>query len=390
MNIPLLDLKAQYASIREEINTKVLEVLSSQSFILGSEVKLLEEEIAAYSNCRFAVGVSSGSDALIVSLMTLGIGAGDAVITTPFSFFATAGAIARLGAQAVFCDINPSSYNLDPGSLEELLSKLKKKRRLKYVKAVLPAHLYGQTADMDPILALARKHGLRVVEDAAQAIGCEYPSRAGLRKAGTMGILGTLSFYPSKNLGGYGDGGMVLTDSSRLSEKLRCLRVHGGIAKYHYRLLGGNFRLDALQASILRVKFKHLDDWQRRRRERAASYGQKIAASGLERAGSVQTPAALYKNSGAENFHTYHQYVIRAKERDGLKAFLKEKGVGTSVFYPLSLHQQPCFAYLGYKRGDFPVSERAAKEVLALPIYPELAEEQQDYIVGCLKEFYSR
>ncbi|MEW5901108.1 MAG: DegT/DnrJ/EryC1/StrS family aminotransferase [Acidobacteriota bacterium] len=386
----MLDLKAQYTAIKDEINQKLMEVLSSQNFILGPEVKALEEEIAAYSDCRFAIGVSSGSDALIISLMALGIGAGDAVITTPFTFFATAGAIARLSARPVFCDIDAATYNLDPASLEELLLGLKKTRRLRSVKAVLPVHLYGQTADMDPIMTLARKYDLWVVEDAAQAIGSEYPSRKSLRKAGTMGILGTLSFYPSKNLGGYGDGGMVLTDSRRLSERLRYLRVHGGIAKYHYKLLGGNFRLDALQASILRVKFRHLGDWQRRRRERAASYDQKIASFGLEKAGFVQTPAAVYQNSGVENFHTYHQYVIRTKDRDRLQAFLKEKGVGTSVFYPLALHRQPCFAYLGYKRGDFPVSEKAAREVLALPIYPELTGEQQDYIVDRLKEFYSR
>jgi dTDP-4-amino-4,6-dideoxygalactose transaminase len=388
MNIPILDLKAQYASIKDEIDAKVLEVLSSQNFILGAEVKSLEEEIAALSGVRFAVGVSSGSDALIISLMALGIGRGDAVITTPFTFFATAGAIARLGARTVFCDIDPLTYNLDPAHLEELLLKLKKTRRLGAVKAVLPVHLYGQTADMDPIMKLAGAFGLKVIEDAAQAIGSEYPGRKGIRKAGAIGTLGTLSFYPSKNLGGYGDGGMVLADGARLAEKLRMLRVHGGIGKYYYKYLGGNFRLDALQAAILRVKFKHLEDWQQKRRERAEEYNRKFAASGLTDARLVQTPVAVYKDSGAREYHTYHQYVIRTKHRDRLQAHLKAKGIGTSVFYPLSLHEQECFADLGYKRGDFPVSEKAAREVLALPIYPELTVDRQDYIVDSIKEFF--
>jgi dTDP-4-amino-4,6-dideoxygalactose transaminase len=389
MSIPMLDLKAQYASIKNEIDAKVLEVLSSQNFILGAEVKALEDEIAALSGVRFAVGVSSGSDALIISLMALGIGRGDAVITTPFTFFATAGAIARLGARTIFCDIDPLTYNIDPSRLEELLTKLRKARRLGAVKAILPVHLYGQVADMDPIMKLAGTFGLKVVEDTAQAIGSEYPGRKGVRKAGAIGTVGTLSFYPSKNLGGYGDGGMVLTDGARLAEKLRMLRVHGGIGKYYYKYLGGNFRLDALQAAILRVKYRHLEEWQRKRRERAGDYDRKFAASGLADARLIDTPAAVYKDSAAREFHTYHQYVIRAKGRDKLQAHLKAKGIGTSVFYPLSLHEQECFADLGYKRGDFPVSEKAAKEVLALPIYPELTAEQQDYIVDSIKEFFA-
>jgi dTDP-4-amino-4,6-dideoxygalactose transaminase len=388
MNIPMLDLKAQYASIKKEIDEKVLGVLASQNFILGAEVAALETEIASYSGARFGIGVSSGSDALIISLMALGIGAGDAIITTPFTFFATAGAIARLGARTVFCDIDPATYNLDPTSLEETLLRLSKKRRGPRLKAVLPVHLYGQCADMDSIMKLAKQHGLWVVEDAAQAIGSEYPSGKGLRRAGTMGIMGTLSFYPSKNLGGCGDGGMVLTDQARLAEKLRMLRVHGGIAKYHYKFLGGNFRLDALQAAILRVKFKRLDDWQQRRRKRADYFNRKFTESGLESSGLVNIPSAVYRDSGTRNYHTYHQYVIRTKRRDKLQAHLKAKGVGTSVFYPLSLHQQECFADLGYKRGDFPVSERAAREALALPIYPELTTEQQDYIVEAIREFF--
>jgi dTDP-4-amino-4,6-dideoxygalactose transaminase len=389
MNIPMLDLKAQYATIKNEINETVLGVLATQNFILGAEVAALEGEIAAYCGARFGIGVSSGSDALIITLMALGIGAGDAVVTTPFTFFATAGAIARLGARTIFCDIDPETYNLDPTSLEEILSKLQKRRRGSRVRAVLPVHLYGQCADMDPIMKLAKQDSLFVVEDAAQAIGSEYPSRTGLRRAGTMGTTGTLSFYPSKNLGGYGDGGMVLTDNARLADKLRTLRVHGGISKYFYKRLGGNFRLDALQAAILRVKFRHLDDWQQQRRERADYFDRKFAESGLETSGLVKTPVAVYKDRGARNYHTYHQYVIRTKKRDRLQAHLKAKGVGTSIFYPLSLHQQECFADLGYKKGDFPVSERAAREVLALPIYPELTVEQQDYIIETIMEFFA-
>jgi dTDP-4-amino-4,6-dideoxygalactose transaminase len=388
MKIPILDLSAQYKTIKDEVNPQVLRLLSTQNFILGEEVKALEEEIAAYSGVKFGVGVSSGSDALIISLMALGVGPGDAVITTPFTFFSTAGAIARLGARTVFCDIDEQTFNINPARLEEVVRKERRARRLRRVQAVIPVHLFGQCADMMPLLALARKHGWWLIEDAAQAIGAEYPSPSGIRRAGSMGTAGTLSFYPSKNLGGYGDGGMVLTNDERLAEKLRILRVHGGAQKYYYKILGGNFRLDALQAAILRVKFRHLEEWQKKRRERAAFYDRKIAESGLEDLGLINPPAAVYRSSGTENFHTYHQYVIRAKKRDLLQAYLKEKGVGTSIFYPLSLHQQRCFANLGYKKGDFPVAEKAAREVLALPMFPELTAEQQDYIVSCLREFY--
>jgi dTDP-4-amino-4,6-dideoxygalactose transaminase len=399
MNVPILDLKAQYAAIKEEINQKVLGVLASQNFILGAEVKALEEEIASYSRVRFAVGVSSGSDALVISLMALEIGAGDAVITTPFTFFATAGAIARVGAEPVFCDIDEKTYNLDPERLRGVIEKRMGTRpgRAKSkgngikrkIKAIIPVHLYGQCADMDPILAVAREYGLAVIEDAAQALGSEYPSSRGIMKGGTMGTLGTLSFYPSKNLGGYGDGGMVLTESQKLADKLRCLRQHGDTKKYYYKMLGGNFRLDALQAAVLRVKLGHLDAWQEKRRERAEAYGRKFAASGLVQAGHVKRPVAVYKNSNITNYHTYHQYVVRVKKRDAVQVYLKENGVGTSVFYPLPLHLQKCFTYLSYRRGDFPVSEKAAKEVLALPMYPELTPDQQDYIISCLQHFYS-
>jgi len=388
MNIPILDLKAQYETIKAEVNQKVLDVLSSQNFILGAEVRALEEELAAYSGTKFAVGVSSGSDALIISLMALGIGPGDAVITTPFTFFATAGAVARLGAKLVFCDIDDRTFNIDPARLDQLLQKLRKSRRIRQTKVVIPVHLYGQCVDMDPLLALAREYDLWVIEDAAQAVGSQYPSRRGFQRAGSIGHMGTLSFYPSKNLGGCGDGGMVLTSDKKLADRLRCLRQHGDTKKYYYKILGGNFRLDALQAAILRVKFRHLDNWQRKRRERADYYNKKITETGLEKEGLVKPPLAVYKDCGALNYHTYHQYIIRAKKRDKLQAFLKEKGVGTSIFYPLPLHLQKCFSYLKYKRGDFPISEKAAKEVLALPMYPELTPEKQDWVVSSLSEFY--
>ncbi len=388
MNLPILDLKAQYQAIKEEINEKVSAVLSSQSFILGAEVDALEKEIASLSGVKFGIGVSSGSDALIISLMALGIGPGDAVVTTPFTFFATAGAIARVGAKTMFCDIDPKTYNIDPEKLEELLQKAKRIRMIQKVKAIIPVHLYGQCADMDPLSASAKKYALWVIEDAAQAVAAEYPSRKGTKRAGSMGTVGTLSFFPSKNLGGYGDGGMVLTDHPKLAAKLKCLRVHGGVNKHFYKLLGGNFRLDALQAAVLRVKLRHLEGWQKKRQERAAYYSLRFAETGLEKEGLVQPPATVYKDSGVAYYHTFHQYVIRAKKRDELQAHLKERSIGTSIFYPLPLHLQKCFSSLGYKRGDFPVSEKAAKEVLALPIYPELTPEQQDGVISCIKEFY--
>jgi dTDP-4-amino-4,6-dideoxygalactose transaminase len=388
MNIPFLDLKAQYQSIQEEINQKILEVASSQKFILGSEVENLEKEIAAYCATKFATGVSSGSDALIVSLMALDAGEGDAVITTPFTFFATAGAIARLKARPVFCDIDKTSCNISPEKLEELLeNQLKEHRNLK-IKAIIPVHLYGQCADMTPIMNLASKYDLSVIEDAAQAIGAEYPSPNGIKKACAMGDFGALSFFPSKNLGAFGDGGMVLTNDESLARKLKVLRVHGSRDKYFYEILGGNFRLDALQAAILSVKLKYLETWQHKRIEKASYYDRIFKESGLGQERLIQIPESLYKDKGVKNYHVYHQYVIRAEKRDRLKEFLQEKNVPTAIYYPLPLHLQKCFSYLGYKEGDFPVAEEAAREVLALPIYPELTSDQQDFIVSSIQSFY--
>ena len=388
MNIPFLDLKAQYQSIQDEINQKIVEVASSQKFILGTEVENLEKEIAAYSETRFATGVSSGSDALIVSLMALDVGEGDAVITTPFTFFATAGAVARLKARPVFCDIDKISCNISPEKLEELLENQLKEHQSLKIKAIIPVHLYGQCADMTPIMNLARKYDLFVIEDAAQAIGAEYPSPSGIKKACAMGDFGALSFFPSKNLGAFGDGGMVLTNDESLAQKIKLLRVHGSRDKYFYEILGGNFRLDALQAAILRVKLKYLESWQQKRIEKASYYDSVFKESGLGQEGLIQIPESLYKDRGVKNYHVYHQYVIRAEKRDGLKEFLQEKGVATAIYCPLPLHLQKCFSYLGYKEGDFPVAEEAAREVLALPIYPELTSDQQDFIVSSIQSFY--
>lgn len=388
MGIPFLDLKAQYQSIKEEIDKKISEVVSSQRFILGAEVEGFERELAAYSQTSFAVGVSSGSDALIVSLMALEVGDGDEVITTPFTFFATAGAIARLKAKPVFCDIDEMSYNISAEKLEELLEERFSKPGNAKVKALIPVHLYGQCADMTSILSLANKYDLFVIEDAAQAVGAEYPAPDGINRACSMGNLGILSFFPSKNLSAYGDGGMVLTNDEMLASKMMLLRVHGGRDKYFYDILGGNFRLDALQAAVLRIKLRHLDDWGQKRREKASYYNRLFEESGLIKEGLVQIPVALYRDSGVQNFHIYHQYVIRANERDRLQEFLKERGVATAIYYPLPLHLQKCFSYLDYREGDFPVSEKASREVLALPIFPELTTEQQDFIVSSISQFY--
>ncbi|GAF73970.1 unnamed protein product, partial [marine sediment metagenome] len=354
MNIPMLDLKAQYESIKDEVNQKVLDTLSSQRFILGPEVEALEQELAEYSGTEFACGVSSGSDALIIALMTLGIGQGDSVVTTPFTFFATAGAIVRVGAKPVFCDIQEETFNIDPNSLREVLHS-RFSDGDQNLKAVIPVHLYGQCVDMTGILELAEKYNLHVVEDAAQAVGAEYPTQEGVKKACAMGHLGILSFFPSKNLGGFGDGGMVLTSDEDLARRLKILRTHGSKNKYFYDTIGGNFRLDALQAAILRVKLKHLNGWHEARMQNALYYDKKFNESGLVEKGSVQVPATVYADSNVRNYHIYNQYVIRAKKRNELQRFLKSKGVPTAIYYPLPLHLQECFSDLGYKKGDFPV-----------------------------------
>jgi dTDP-4-amino-4,6-dideoxygalactose transaminase len=376
MKVPLLDLKAQYQTIKEEVLLAVNDVLESQHFILGPKVVELEEKVAVYSDVPYAVGVSSGSDALLVALMALDIQPGDEVITTPFTFFSTAGVISRLNATPVFVDIDPVTYNIDPEKVESAVTRK--------TKAMIPVHLYGQCADMDHLIEIAKKHNIAIIEDAAQSIGAEYKGK----KAGSMGDIGIFSFFPSKNLGGCGDGGMVVTQDESLYKKLKILRVHGSEPKYFHKYVGGNFRLDALQAAILIVKMKYLDDWSASRRKNAAYYNQKLEETGLIDRGLVQPPEAVYKNSGDKNHHIYNQYTIRVKDRDNLRDYLKKSDIGTEIYYPLPLHLQECFKDLGYLKGDFPEAEKASEEVLSLPIYPELKEEQKEYIIQKIFDFY--
>ena len=388
MNVPFLDLKAQYKTLKQEIDKKILEVVESQKFILSSEVTELEKKIASYTGTKYAIGVSSGSDALIVSLMALGIGKDDAIVTTPFTFFATVGAIIRVGARVVFCDIDKKTYNMNPDSLEDVIKVEIKKQSSSRVRAIIPVHLYGQCADMAPILASAEKYNLSVIEDAAQAIGAGYPSPSGVKNACGMGDLGILSFFPSKNLGAFGDGGMILTDNEKLAEKVRILRVHGAQNKYFHDIIGGNFRLDSIQAAVLLVKLKYLDHWSQKRQHNALLYDRLFDETGLTAKGILQVPDAVYKPIGIPRYHIYNQYVIRAKKRDELQKYLTSKRIATAIYYPLALHLQKCFAYLDYKEGDFPETEKATTEVLALPIFPELDNDQQEYIVASIKEFY--
>ncbi|MEN6406742.1 MAG: DegT/DnrJ/EryC1/StrS family aminotransferase [Thermoguttaceae bacterium] len=369
--VPLLDLKAQFAAIRSEILPAVEAVLESQQCILGSTVTDCEAKLAAYCRSPNAVTVSSGSDALLICLMVEGIGPGDEVITTPYTFFATAGAIARVGAKPVFVDIDPKTYNLDPVKLKAAITK--------NTKAIIPVHLYGQCADMDAILAAAGD--IPVIEDAAQAIGSEHQGR----RAGTMGRYGCFSFFPSKNLGAAGDGGMVTTGDAALADRLRIFRVHGSKPKYYHAVIGGNFRFDALQAAIVAVKLNHLDSWTAGRQANAARYRRLFEAAGLTRDGLVQLP---YEVPG--NRHIYNQFVIRVSRRNELQAFLKERKIGNEVYYPVPLHLQQCFAYLGHHEGDFPESENAAKETLAVPIYPELNDEQAKTVVAAIGEFFKK
>jgi len=374
--VPLLDLKIQYKTIKCEIQSAVEDVLESQIFIMGPKVTKLEASIANYSGTKYAVGVSSGTDALLAALMALDMKPGDEVITTPFTFFSTAGTISRLNARPVFMDIDPVTFNLDPSKLERAITPK--------TRTIIPIHLFGQCADMDPILEIARRHNVLVIEDAAQSIGAEYKGR----RAGSMGEMGIFSFFPSKNLGGFGDGGMVVTNNEALAEKIKLLRNHGMHPRYYHTFIGGNFRLDALQAAVLSVKLKYLDGWSQGRRINAAYYDEKFAQSGLIERGLIKMPKAVYERSGDKNYHIYNQYILRVKDRDKLNAFLRENEIGSEIYYPVPLHLQECFKDLGYKEGDFPVSEEAARSVLSIPIYPELTDEQKDYVVGKIIEFY--
>ena len=366
--VPLLDLRVQYDALREEIDAAIRRVVESQHFILGPEVSALEEEVAAYSGCAHAVGVSSGTDALLIALMAFDIGPGDEVITTPFSFFATAGVIARLGARAVFVDIDPVSYNIEPAGIEAAITPR--------TRAIIPVHLYGRVADMRAIGAIAQQAGVQVIEDAAQAIGARDLDG---RRAGAIGDMGCFSFFPSKNLGAFGDAGMVTTNDAARDAQLRRLRVHGSEPKYYHSVVGGNFRIDALQAAVLRAKLPHLDDWSAARRRNADRYRALFADAALtERVGLPEDVPG----------HIYNQFVVRVEQRDELRAHLERSGVGTEIYYPLPLHLQECFADLGYGAGDFPHSEQAARETLALPIYPELTEDDLAYVVGAIAAFH--
>ena len=369
--VPLLDLQAQHATIRDEVVRAMLRVVDSQKFILGEDVQNLEEEVAAYSQAKYAIGCASGSDALSLALMALDVQPGEEVLTIPFTFFATAGAISRLGARPVFVDIEPGSFNMDMNRVEDALRAHPK------VRAIIPVHLFGACADMDPLLAIAKRHGVAVVEDAAQSIGSEYKNR----RAGTIGDVACFSFFPSKNLGGYGDGGMLTTNDPARAERLKALRVHGRTGKYIHRLVGINSRLDALQAAVLRVKFRHLDGWTARRQENAALYSKLLSAAKIP----VRPPVV----QAYQTRHVYNQYVVRCEQRDRLQGHLKDRGIGSEVYYPLSLHLQECFADLGHKAGDFPVSERASEEVLALPVNPEVSAEDVAYICQTIQSFYA-
>ncbi|MCP3951063.1 MAG: DegT/DnrJ/EryC1/StrS family aminotransferase [Desulfobacterales bacterium] len=378
MQVPLLDLKKQYAAIREEVLAVTDEIYASQYFILGPHVEKLEKQIAAYCSTGFATGVSSGSDALIIALMALEVGPGDLVMTTPYTFFATAGAVARVGARPVFVDIDPDTYNINPALIDQALADMTGGQREK-VKAIIPVHLYGQCAEMDPIMAIAEDRNLAVIEDAAQAIGAEYRGR----RAGSMGSFGCFSFFPSKNLGAFGDGGIVTTDDSQRWETLRILRNHGAEPKYYHHVIGGNFRLDALQAAVVSIKLKYLDSWTAGRRNNAVLYRELLQASGME--------AVLKLPVEKEDRHIYNQFVIAVPDkRDELRVFLQEAGIGTEVYYPVPLHLQKCFAGLDYRAGDFPIAEQAAQNTLALPIFPELTEDQQAFTVEKIAQFFRR
>ena len=386
LHVPLLDLKPQYRALKAELDAVMLEVAASQMFILGPAVRALEEEVAAYSHARFGIGVSSGTDALLVALMALDIGPGDEVITSPYTFFASGGTIARVGARPVYLDIDPLTFNLDVSLLWDFVEDrceirdgvLINRATGGKVKAIMPVHLYGQAADIAPMVNLANRYRLRVIEDAAQAIGSEYP---GGHRVGGLGDIGCFSFFPTKNLGAFGDAGLCTTNDEALAAKLRMLRVHGMEPKYYHPLIGGNFRLDELQAAVLRVKLRHLDAWHAARQRNAAYYDRAFAAAaGID--GRVVTPEAP-----AGYRHIYNQYVIRVPGRDRLRAYLAECGVGTEVYYPVPLHMQECFAYLGYQPQDCPESARAARETLALPIFPELTEEQLQHVVDSVAEF---
>lgn len=392
MKVPLLDLKPQLRELRAEILENVTKVIDSTRYIQGPEVESLEEEIAGYTGAAYGIGVSSGTDALLVALMALDIGQGDLVITTPYTFFATMGVIIRVGARPIFADIDPVSFNIDPDHIESILESDKEKK----VKAIIPVHLYGQCADMERIMEISKRYDIPVIEDAAQAIGAEIPmgssANSAWYRAGSLGVAGCFSFFPSKNLGGIGDGGMVVTQDDSFAEKLKMMRNHGAYPKYFHALVGGNFRLDPIQATVLRIKLRHLESCHEARRCNADFYNKLFADAGFSGNTPVSTPVAVYRESAKKdvitrNYHIYNQYIIRVERRDELRAWLSEREIGTEIYYPLALHQQECLKAI-MNVPSMPKSEQAAVETLALPIYPELANEMQEYVVKSIADFY--
>ncbi len=395
MRVPLLDLSAQYELLAEPIRREFDEILRTQNFIIGPKVEEFERALAEYCGVRHAIGVSSGTDAQLAILMALGLGPGDAVITTAYTFFATAGCIARLGATPLFVDIDPATFNISPEALSEFLQRhcrFNADNQLidgagRIVRAIIPVHLFGLACEMDAIHDIAARTGLTVIEDAAQAIGAEYRSKErGVRQAGTMSVAGSFSFYPSKNLGAAGDAGMIVCDDDALAQRFRIFRQHGMEPRYFHPVVGGNFRLDALQAAVLKVKLPYLNQWSAARRAVADLYREEFERAGLTN--TIALPAEPYRQSGLTNHHIYHQYVIRAPRRDALQQHLAEREIGSAVYYPLGLHEQECFAALGYRAGDLPETERAARETLALPMFPELTREMQQAVVAAIAEFF--
>jgi dTDP-4-amino-4,6-dideoxygalactose transaminase len=395
MRVPLLDLSEQYRSLGDSVREAINDVLASGRFILGPKVEAFERAMCAYCNTPHAIGVSSGTDALLAILMALGIGRGDAVITTPYTFFATAGCIARVGARPLFADIDPETYNIRPSAIQEYIEKncepdtggTWKTKNGEKLRAMIPVHLFGLCCEMDALHEVSKRYRLDVIEDAAQAIGAEFPFPERIAKAGTMGEVGLFSFYPSKNLGAAGDAGMVVCRDEELAQKLRAFREHGMEPRYYHHVIGGNFRLDEMQAAILAVKLPYLEKWAAARRAAADFYGAELSRAGLTE--KIAVPTEPYRDRGLTNHHVYHQYVIRTPMRDALREHLSKREIETAIYYPLGLHEQKCFAYQGYKKGDFPEAERAARETLALPIYPEISREAQRYVVSAIAEFFS-
>jgi len=390
MKVPLLDLKPQYKSLKKELDETLIRVAESQYFILGPEVDKMEKAFNEYLGCKYSLGISSGTDALLIALMAIDIKPGDEVIVPTFSFFATAGVVSRLNAIPVLVDSDLVTFNIDPVEVEKKITSK--------TKAIIPVHLFGQSCAMDEIMTIAQKKNIKVIEDAAQAIGVQYKDGSCV---GTIGDIGCFSFFPSKNLGCFGDGGLVTTNDPHLGERLRILRVHGGEPKYYHKIIGGNFRLDALQASILSVKLPHLDSWSEKRRKNAETYTNLFVEKGLaaeegktkfDSKNKVLLPKAVYKDKvdTVRNYHIYNQFIIRVEKRDELRKYLAEKEIGTEIYYPVPFHMQECFAYLGNKPGDFPFAEQAANTSVALPIYPELSLEQLTYVVDMIKEFIQK